>query len=116
MVRFRTNKIFEKNRQDRKGVGIGLVYPSAEAIEIVGMMGGFDFVNLDGEHGPFSPESVDEMCQRTLVSRKRGQRQQNIPLFQHLQPSHLVILRDLLGIVRLEHGLILAHNSAVDAC
>lgn len=62
MVRFRTNKIFEKNRQGKKGVGIGLVYPSAEAIEIIGMIGGFDFVNLDGEHGLFSPESIDEMC------------------------------------------------------
>ena len=62
MVRFRTNKIFEKNRQGKKGVGIGLVYPSAEAIEIIGMIGGFDFVNLDGEHGLFSPESIDEIC------------------------------------------------------
>lgn len=62
MVRFRTNKILEKNQQGKKGIGIGLVYPSAEAIEIIGMLGGFDFVNLDGEHGLFSPESIDEMC------------------------------------------------------
>ena len=26
------------------------------------MLGGFDFVHLDGEHGLFSPESIDEMC------------------------------------------------------
>ena len=61
-MHFRTNKIFEKNRQGKKGVGIGLTYPSAEAIEIIGMLGGFDFVNLDGEHGLFSPESIDAMC------------------------------------------------------
>lgn len=62
IVRFRTNKILEKNRQGRKGLGLGLIYPGAEAIEIVGMLGGFDFVQLDGEHGLFSPESIDEMC------------------------------------------------------
>ena len=61
-MRFRTNKIIEKNRQGKKGIGLGLVYPSAEAIEIIGMLGGFDFVQLDGEHGLFSTESIDEMC------------------------------------------------------
>ena len=61
-MRFRTNKIIEKNKQAKKGIGLGLVYPSAEAIEIIGMLGGFDFVQLDGEHGLFSPESIDEMC------------------------------------------------------
>ena len=53
MVHFRTNKIVEKNQQGKQGIGIGLVYPSAEAIEIIGMLGGFDFVNLDGEHGQY---------------------------------------------------------------
>ena len=61
-MRFRRNRILEKNEQGKKGLGLGLVYPSAEAIEIVGMLGGFDFVQLDGEHGLFSPESIDEMC------------------------------------------------------
>ena len=61
-MRFRTNKIIEKNKQSKKGIGLGLVYPSAEAIEIVGMLGGFDFIQLDGEHGLFSPESIDHMC------------------------------------------------------
>ena len=49
-MRFRTNKIIEKNKKSKKGIGLGLVYPSAEAIEIVGMLGGFDFIQLDGEH------------------------------------------------------------------
>ena len=31
---FRTNKIFEKNKQGKQSIGLGLVYPSAEAIEI----------------------------------------------------------------------------------
>lgn len=62
MVKFRKNNIFEKNRQGKKGLGISLVFPSVEAIELIGMLGGFDFVNLDGEHGLFSPESIDAMA------------------------------------------------------
>ena len=31
---FRTNKIFEKNKQGKQSIGHGLDYPSAEAIEI----------------------------------------------------------------------------------
>ena len=61
MVKHRTNSIFAKNRDDRKGLGLGLVFPSAEAIELVGLLGGFDYINLDGEHGLFSAESIDAM-------------------------------------------------------
>ena len=62
MVRVRTNDIFEKNKQGKRGVGLGLVFPSAEAIELIGFAGGFDFVNLDGEHGLFTSDSIDAMC------------------------------------------------------
>ncbi len=61
MPTYRVNNIFAKNRDGKKGLGLGLVYPSAEAIELVGMLGGFDYINLDGEHGLFSPESIDAM-------------------------------------------------------
>ena len=61
MVRIRENNILVKNREGKKGLGLSLVYPSAEAIELVGMLGGFDFVNLDAEHGLFTQESVDAM-------------------------------------------------------
>ncbi len=61
MARIRKNNILEKNRQGKLGLGLNLVYPSAEAIELVGMLGGFDFVNLDGEHGLFTQESIDAM-------------------------------------------------------
>ena len=61
MVTLRNNNIFAKNREGKLGLGLGLVYPSAEAVELVGMLGGFDYVNLDGEHGLFSPESIDAM-------------------------------------------------------
>lgn len=61
MATYRVNNIFARNREGKKGLGLGLVYPSAEAIELVGMLGGFDYINLDGEHGLFSPESIDAM-------------------------------------------------------
>ena len=61
MPTYRVNNIFAKNRDGKKGLGLGLVYPSSEAIELVGMLGGFDYINLDGEHGLFSPESIDAM-------------------------------------------------------
>ena len=62
MARTRKNNILAKNGQGRRGLGCSLMFPSAEAIELIGMTGGFDFINLDGEHGIFSPESVDSMC------------------------------------------------------
>ena len=55
------NNIIEKARDGRMAYGCSLVFPSAELVELLGMAG-LDFVNLDGEHGLFSPESVDSMC------------------------------------------------------
>ena len=62
MATVRKNNILEKNRQGKKGLGCGLIFPSAEIVELIGMVGGFDYINLDGEHGLFSPESIDAMC------------------------------------------------------
>ena len=62
MVRFRKNRILEKNRQGKKGLGCAMTFPSAEVVELIGLNGGFDYINLDGEHGAFSIESVDAMC------------------------------------------------------
>ena len=61
MPNIRQNKILVKNREGKLGVGLGLVFPCAESIGLVGLLGGFDFINLDGEHGLFSPESIDAM-------------------------------------------------------
>ncbi len=57
----RINRILECNRDGRKAVGCSLVYPTAESVELLGIAG-FDFVMVDGEHGLFSPESIDAMC------------------------------------------------------
>ena len=60
MPNIRQNTILVKNRKGELGVGLGLVFPCAESVGLVGLLGGFDFIHLDGEHGLFSPESIDE--------------------------------------------------------
>ena len=62
MVRIRRNNILEKNRHGKKGLTCGLVFPSPEVVELIGMNGGFDAIGLDGEHGIFSPASIDAVC------------------------------------------------------
>ena len=55
------NSILKKNRQGLKALVLGLTFPCTEAIEYAARSG-FDAVNLDGEHGAFSPDSVDLVC------------------------------------------------------
>ena len=51
----------QKNRVGKKAVGFGLIFPSMQLVEIAAQCG-FDSINVDGEHGHFTPESVDEIC------------------------------------------------------
>jgi len=55
------NSILRKNRQGLKALVLGLTFPCTEAIEYAARAS-FDAVNLDGEHGAFSPDSVDLVC------------------------------------------------------
>lgn len=55
------NTILKKNRHGLKALVGGLTFPSTEVIELLARAG-FDAVSLDGEHGAFSPESVDLVC------------------------------------------------------
>ena len=57
----RTNKILAKMRAGEKAYGCSLIFPSADIIELLGIAG-FDYVFLDGEHGPFSPMILEQMC------------------------------------------------------
>jgi 4-hydroxy-2-oxoheptanedioate aldolase len=57
----KTNAILARSREGKKATGCTLMFPSADLVELAGIAG-FDFVHLDGEHGTFSPESVDAMC------------------------------------------------------
>ena len=62
MAKIIKNRILEKNYQGKKGLGCTFVFPCVEAVEILGMLGGFDYISLDAEHGLFTTESIDAMC------------------------------------------------------
>jgi 2-keto-3-deoxy-L-rhamnonate aldolase RhmA len=55
------NTILKKNRQGLKALVFALTFPSPQLVEWAARAG-FDAISLDGEHGAFSPESVDLMC------------------------------------------------------
>lgn len=57
----RVNKVITKMQQGQVAVGCGLTFPSSALIELMGMAG-FDFVNFDSEHGPFTPDVLDDLC------------------------------------------------------
>ena len=55
------NTIIARNRSGNKALGLAIKSPSTGIIEMAAVAG-FDAINLDGEHGLFSPESVDLVC------------------------------------------------------
>ncbi len=55
------NTILKKNRQGLKALVFALPFPSTELVELAARAG-FDAINLDGEHGVFTPASVDLTC------------------------------------------------------
>lgn len=55
------NTILKKNRQGLKALVFALPFPSTELVELAARAG-FDAINLDGEHGVFTPASVDLVC------------------------------------------------------
>ena len=57
----RPNKILARMREGRPATGCQLAFPSAALIDLMGLAG-LDFVILDGEHGTFSWESLEDMC------------------------------------------------------
>jgi 4-hydroxy-2-oxoheptanedioate aldolase len=55
------NTILKRNREGKKALVVSLTFPAPEVVELAAVAG-FDAVNLDGEHGVFSPEALDELC------------------------------------------------------
>jgi len=54
------NTILKKNREGLKALVLALTWPSAEAIELAARVG-FDAVHLDGEHGAFTSDTVNNL-------------------------------------------------------
>ncbi len=59
MSQVRENRVLKAMKEGRKAKGYNLTFPSVHNIEILGMLD-FDFVWLDGEHGPFGYTELEE--------------------------------------------------------
>lgn len=57
----RTNNVITKMNAGQIAYGCDVTTPSFTAIDLIGMAG-FDYVFFDGQHGPFGPENLDDMC------------------------------------------------------
>jgi len=55
------NRIKAAMRAGRKAYGYGMVFPSPWVIEIMGKLD-FDYVFIDGEHGPFGLDQLEHLC------------------------------------------------------
>ncbi len=80
------NSILKRNREGQRAVVFGLVFPSTQLVELAAQCG-FDAVNVDGEHGHFTPESVDDVCRvangygMSVMARVPNLRSDTINLF-----------------------------------
>ena len=55
------NFVKKLNSKNKIAKGCTLVYPSPDVVELLGLAG-YDYIRLDGEHGAFNPQSIDDMC------------------------------------------------------
>ncbi|MES2537809.1 MAG: aldolase/citrate lyase family protein [Pseudomonadota bacterium] len=68
------NKVKQAIQNKTKAYGMVLTWPSPQIIELVGTLG-FDYVQIDGEHGAFDLVDVEEACRTaelvglTLIAR-----------------------------------------------
>ena len=57
----RVNNVITKMKAGQKAYGCSLTFPSTAVVELMGQAG-LDHVQFDAEHGPFTPESLDDLC------------------------------------------------------
>ena len=57
----RVNNVVLKMKANEMAYGLNLSFPSTTLIELGGRVG-FDFVTFDSEHGPFTPDLLDDLC------------------------------------------------------
>lgn len=55
------NSILKANREGRYALVFALPFPSLQLIELAAQVG-FDAISIDGEHGAYSVENVDDIC------------------------------------------------------
>jgi 4-hydroxy-2-oxoheptanedioate aldolase len=57
----RTNNVIAKMKKGEKAYGCNISFPSTTLVELMGRAG-LDFVSFDSEHGPFTPDVLDDLC------------------------------------------------------
>ena len=57
----RTNNAISKIKAGEAAYGFTITFPSSAMVELLALAD-FDFVQFDAEHGPFTPESLDDLC------------------------------------------------------
>ena len=57
----RTNNAVTRMKSGEKAYGFTLTFASPTVVELMAVAG-FDFVQFDAEHGPFTPESLEDLC------------------------------------------------------
>lgn len=55
------NSILKKNKAGLKAITLGMTFPNTFIVELAAEAG-FDAIGLDGEHGAFTPQSVEQIC------------------------------------------------------
>src|ERR1700712_3214414 len=55
------NRVKTAMRAGRKAYGYNLSFPSPWVIDILGQVD-FDYVFIDGEHGPFGLDQLEDLC------------------------------------------------------
>ena len=71
-----SNRVKAAMRAGRKAYGYNLSFPSPWVIDILGKLD-FDFVFIDGEHGPFGLDQLEDLCRTaerhnlTTIARAR---------------------------------------------
>ena len=57
----RVNNVITKMKAGEKAYGCSLTFPSTAVVELMGQAG-LDHVSFDSEHGPFTPDTIDDLC------------------------------------------------------
>ena len=57
----RVNNVITKMQAGEMAYGCSLTFPFPAVVELMGQAG-LDHVSFDSEHGPFTPESLDDLC------------------------------------------------------
>lgn len=57
----RNNRVVDNAAAGRMSYGFNITFPSAPVMEIMALAG-FEFVQFDAGHGPFTPDTLDDLC------------------------------------------------------